>query len=491
MGLLDLFFGREQRRQALKNAFQYAPENISGAARFASDDELDAAGCFDGGLPVAHTMSGDEIYLPSGHLACFGRTGCGKTSIFINMLLNWQHSAVVLDPMGDISCTTAHYRKRFGPVYVINPYLMFQDELKGIRHIGYNPMARRILNPDSLGWNSMCGKLAEPVHAVSHHGNNRYFDVSGRGLVQGVSMGESRHGRRPSLRTVAARIKGDPFDYARFICKRTSDRNIIDRLGRFTGENAEDIRSLSEIIEGARTEVDFLCDEAIENVITPDDIAFADLKRRVITVYVMLPFKLSGDQQGKLLSVITAMALAELYDGKGRVPVLMMLDELRQYGGPISKPLVGAFTGARKYGVRLVGAFPDYCGLREIFPDTHETVLNQCSQQWLSASDKASSEYLSSMCGETEVHAYNKSVNYGADDTFPETPSTEELAKLHVNHSWTQKSRKVMLPHEIRQIPRGHQILLLGNVERPIYAQHIHYTETEMGELARPNPFEI
>lgn len=106
-----------------------------------------------------------------------------------------------------------------------------------------------------------------------------------------------------SLKNVAEVIAGDVFGYARQMYSKTGHPG----LARYVG--SEDIRSLNEVIETARTETSFLLDPAIANVFSGCDINFTECKKTPTTIYVVMP----GDiMDGRVFNLILNSALGEL-----------------------------------------------------------------------------------------------------------------------------------------------------------------------------------
>jgi len=88
------------RQKKLKKALKYEPPNIHGAADWANDKALKAAGMFrKKGIPFGYSLESKkeiwrDIRTP---VITFGGTGTGKTTqALIPAALSWPHSAVFL-----------------------------------------------------------------------------------------------------------------------------------------------------------------------------------------------------------------------------------------------------------------------------------------------------------------------------------------------------------------------------------------------------------
>jgi type IV secretory pathway TraG/TraD family ATPase VirD4 len=100
-----LMFGqweKSARQKKLKKAMEYAPPNIHGAAAWATEAMLKAAGLFKKrGLPLGYWRKGrrwKEFFFDGRtHLITFGGTGTGKTTqALIPAAMRWLFSAVFL-----------------------------------------------------------------------------------------------------------------------------------------------------------------------------------------------------------------------------------------------------------------------------------------------------------------------------------------------------------------------------------------------------------
>src|ERR1700732_5299634 len=92
---------------------------------------------FDGKATGAH-----NLYSGERHLLVFGLNGAGKSTRFLieNLVTLKDRSIVVFDVKGELAAQTARARRKFGDVFIINPY-----GVVGLPSDGYNPLA--ILDP--------------------------------------------------------------------------------------------------------------------------------------------------------------------------------------------------------------------------------------------------------------------------------------------------------------------------------------------------------
>jgi type IV secretory pathway TraG/TraD family ATPase VirD4 len=287
----------------------------------------------------------------------------------------------------------------------------------------------------------------------------------------------AQHGKpsERNLGTVARLISGDVFGWARWAIRHTNDPFLIARLSRYAAEKAEDIRSLNEVIENTRTELSFLLEEMTAETLSRSDVTFSRCKRKVTSIYIIPP----DEADGRFLRLLLYSALAELLrrDPKGNHRTLIMADEyysLRmQQGDQI-------FATARKFNTQLWVCLQDMAQLKALHPQTSETFINNAGVlQWLDAGDLQGSRYVSELCGDTEVYGTSKSLSYA--------PENED--HLNVNEGRSQQARRLILPHEVRELGPREQILFVDGVRGAIKATRKPYFETRLKRLARDNPY--
>jgi len=482
MGMLILFFivlivggilSAEAKAKAkrIEEAYAFDPANAHGGARFADNKDLKKAKLFRGkGVAIGHSPDGRHaLHYPGfGHIltVAAARTGKGAT-LLINALLSWTFSAICVDPKAENVAVTGHWRRRFGKVFVLNPFGMLPDALKGLTQARFNPMD--ILDPASASFHALCDKLAAAL--VWDEGREgMHFTTAARMLVSGVIAALMRHGAacEKNLVAVARVISGDIYGFCRLTVQSTNDPFIIQKLGRFAAPGAEAIREVTDVIATAITQLGFIGNAAIAASLGGSDFRFSDLKRMFITVYICLPLNLL-DICDKYFRLILETALTDLLNegrrGKGK-PVLCIVDEMAQLG-PHMKSLANVQgMGAGAAGLIMWGILQDLCQLKSMFPDTWETFIQNCGvTMWFGARDQTTREYISKLSGTTEVLSRSRSVSID--------PRTGEP---NVNDSATQFGRPLLLPHEAGQLAPDEMIAFIEGVQcGPVRARRKFY----------------
>lgn len=117
-----------------------AGDDTHGSGRFASDRETRPFVQGGDGLLIGRDRkSGKPLrYTDPAHLLTIAptRTGKGVGTIIPN-LHDYPGPVVCIDPKGENARITAHYRARFGPVHVLDPF-----GVTGMVEAAFNPLAR-------------------------------------------------------------------------------------------------------------------------------------------------------------------------------------------------------------------------------------------------------------------------------------------------------------------------------------------------------------
>jgi type IV secretion system protein VirD4 len=472
------------RKKRFEEAFRFNPPNSHGGARFANNKDLRKAGLFRGkGIPIGYSPDGRRAlhYPGSGHIFTDAAARVGKgATLIINALLSLRRSVICIDPKAENAAVTGHARARFGKVFVLNPFRMLPDALKGLIHARFNPM--EILDVASNAFHAGCDKLAAAL--VWDEGREGiHFTTAARMLVSGVIAALVRHGAacEKNLPTVARIISGDIIGFCRLTVKSTADPFIIQKLGRFAALGAETSREVMDVISTAITQLGFIGNAAIAECLSGSDFRFSDLRKSgLVTVYITLPLALL-DVSDKFFRLTLETALWDLLNegqrGAGKA-VLAIVDEMAQLGNHMKslENAMGMASGAA--GLQIWSILQDLSQLKGMFPSTWETFIQNCGvTTWFGTRDQTTREYVSKLSGICEVLSQTKSVSMD--------PRTGEP---QVSNSATQFGRPLLLPHEVGQIAPDEMIAFIEGVRcGPVLAKRKFYFNVFSGY--RPNPY--
>jgi type IV secretion system protein VirD4 len=206
-----------------------------------------------------------------------------------------------------------------------------------------------------------------------------------------------------------------------------------------------------------------------------------------VTVYVCLPLDVL-EVCGKFFRLILGSALSELLreDGLGGgVRTLVLMDEFFQLGR--LDAIQNAMGMARGFQTQLWCILNDLSQLHSLYGQTAETFMNNAGvRMWLAARDEVGSRYVSEQCGDGEARSISKSIGYAADTDWDRVGTV----KPHVNVSYGQTPRKLILPHEVRELNDDEMILFVEKVKGAILAKRKPYFKIpELNERAGLNPY--
>jgi type IV secretion system protein VirD4 len=237
---------------------EFNPKNTHGGAGFADNAALRKAGLFKNkGIPIGYSQGGRALhYSGKSHLLtiCKARGGKG-VSLLLPALGSWKGSAVVIDPKGENACVSAHFRQRFGKVFVLNPFGMWPDHLRGLREARFNPLS--VLDSASPSFHAMAEKIGAVLIVEEEHNEGRHWTAAARLLVSGLIAALVRHGpkdKRNLVEVLSILSSGDGlFTFCRE-AMGSNDPDIIRKLQRFAlPEDKQPSREMEDVIATAVT----------------------------------------------------------------------------------------------------------------------------------------------------------------------------------------------------------------------------------------------
>lgn len=188
---------------------------------------------------------------------------------------------------------------------------------------------------------------------------------------------------------------------------------LREQVGRFLGE-AQEIENHFSTLDDQTA---FINSPPVRECLSTDSgLRFADMKRKSMTVYLVLPANYLKSQ-GRFLRLIITAALSELYKStlpKGRKPILFMLDEFPVLGHLENiKDAVGAAAG---YDIQIWPIVQNLPQLKANYPKGWETFIdNAGALQILGTNENETAEYFSKKAGNKTVKKASESETIGAD----------------------------------------------------------------------------
>ncbi|MBV9066240.1 MAG: type IV secretory system conjugative DNA transfer family protein, partial [Methylobacteriaceae bacterium] len=313
---------------------------------------------------------GEVRYRGPKHLITVGPPGaCKSAGLVVPNVANLARSMLIIDPKGELAAITARKRAEFGRVVVLNPFGLFADELPHLKSDGFNPL--RQLDPLSESFPDEAAAIASALIPIKSE-HNKFFPLSARNIITAFVMwermqrGEAAHlldvrqsimaptAYGPDKKTPVSGFMKSIFDMA------MSDYYPVADLGgrlfeRLTDKGSHNT-SVQDVLETLVAETGFLSSPPIAADLKGEGFDFRDMRREIVTVYLILPTAQIQTHAIWLRLIITS-ALRSLYqpvslsDKATLPPVLFVLDEFAQLGR--LDAIEAALGIARGSGVQL------------------------------------------------------------------------------------------------------------------------------------------
>lgn len=386
------------------------------------------------------------------------RTGKAVTILVETILsLPKNYSLCVFDPKAELTTICGHWRKRFGEVYVLNPYGILLDRMQGLKQARFNPMAA--LDPLSAGFHSACDRLADAI--CWEEGNETHWIISARQLISGIIAALAKYGAPADRNLVAVRniITGASGRTVWEFCRESvalPDMFICQKLGRFAANQAEENKELQSIVSTADSQTGFIGNAAIAESLMGSDFQVADLRRKPgTTVFTCLPLH-ELPVSKKYFRIISSSqmseTLADALSNPEGAPLLTILDEVSQIG-PL-KLLADAWAmAAGAAGLKLMAVYQDISQIKAQFQTGWQTMIaNSAVAMYFGVRDPETAEFVSKQCGITEVLSHGRSVTIDIRSGEPV-----------VNDSTSPTARPLLHPDEVRFGLAADEMLLFGD----------------------------
>jgi type IV secretion system protein VirD4 len=437
----------------------------------------------------AKGTAGTELtYDGERHLLLFGPNGSGKgTRLLVNNLLRLRdRSIIVIDPKGELTAITSDYRRKLGPVFILNPF-----DVLGIGGAGFNPLAS--LDPQSPTFVDDATGVGEALIKIED--KDPHWSESAQSLLTAFIMWETikaqREKRAPLLENVR-RMLTEPNEYdhdegrshlvkglkitaAEMVA--SGGFEIESLMGRFLRDNNE----MASIQSTADRQTNWMLSPMMRDNMASNDIDFASLKRNPATVYLILPAERMRTHSVWLRLVIVS-ALRSLYK-PGGTRTLFMLDEFAQLGH--LAPMEDAFGLVRGFGVQLWPVLQDLNQLKALYKDRWETFVGNAGVvQGFAPNDLTTAEWMSRRTGDTTVAA----AGYNKGDSL----STQGHGSMSQSSglSYTQAVRPLFKPQELMDFPAGSGLLWPAGTSMSVPFLAPPYWEVpELKSRANGNPY--
>ena len=223
----------------------------------------------------------------------------------------------------------------------------------------------------------------------------------------------------------------------------------------------------SGVISTAQSHTHFLDSPRMARVMGRSTFDLSAINREKLSIYLILPAHYL-DTYSRWLRLMIAAVLHEIARSPGpEERVLFLLDEFANLGR--MNPVLRAVSLLAGYGAQIWMFLQDLSQLRGTYPEKWGTFLaNADVLQAFGTNDYATSQYLSNLTGDMTifVETENQSLSRSRGKYASRSRASSQ--------SYTEKSRKLLLPDEVRRLPGDEQLLFIKSL-RPIRAQKLEY----------------
>lgn len=404
----DPLTGFARRTQRLRTILRSVRFSLGGSARFATMLEELCHSYKAGAVFLGRSLfgAGPDIGIHDDrHMLTIGgtRSGKGRSVIIPNMLL-WEGSALVIDPKGTIAAVTARRRRNgFGQaVDVLDPFGIVPNHETS----RFNPMSQ--LDP---GADDFVEQVYLIVNAlVMRSGRDNHWDDTAAMVIAGlVAWLAATMEKRATLRHVLdlLTLDGERFDALLDAMEgSTLGADLPRRAATLLRTAATEERG--SILSTAQRHLSWLNSQAMQKVLADTDFDLRDMKQRPGTVYLVLPPE-HLDTHSRFLRLFVSMTIdAFAQGGRGKVRLLMLLDEFHALGNlPMMEKAMGLLAG---YNICIWPFLQNLSQLKAHYRQNWETFFaNAAAVQVFGINDSETADYLVKRLGQWSEQTYNGS----------------------------------------------------------------------------------
>jgi type IV secretion system protein VirD4 len=428
------------------------------------------------------------------HVLIFGPNGSGKTTRMLlpNLLELENRSIVVVDPKGELAAVSAPFRRTLGKVVIINPFgvLANRPGYEDLRSDGFNPLFA--LDPEAPSFNADAALLADALIKVES--KDPHWDGSAQSLVAAIIMYVCIEARRlnvvPTITDVRALLcaaseepnksnnfEGRGLPALAFEMMKSNLAGLRNKASQFSDWTNE-IRSIAS---AAKRQTEPFDDTEIADDLARGSFDFREMKKRPVTVYLILPPEML-DRHSKWLRLVLTSALRGVLRLRepGEPKTLFMLDEFAALGHLQIIETVWALV--RGYGIQIMPVLQDLHQLKALYKERWETFIGMAGAvAAFGARDMTSAKWMSERAGDTTkvVASYNSGSGQSAGGE-----------NSHEGLSWQQIKVPFITPHKFFALRDGFLYVWLARVSDsiPTFAS-IYDDVKKLSARARANPY--
>lgn len=432
-----------------------------GTARFATAAEARPLLESRDGLLLGRDIKTGKLLRYDGpsHLLTMAPTRTGKgVGTLIPNLLTARRPVICVDPKGENTRITARARARIGPVHVVDPF-----GITGQPSACFNPLA---------GFDSASPDLAEDVATLADamvydapgEAGEAHWNEEAKALIGGLLLYVLIHeplGRR-TLAVLREHLTCAPHDFETLLADMQASMAAGGLVARAANRHlGKTDREATGVLSSAQRHTHFLDSPRMTAVLDHSDFAFADLKARTATVFLVLPpDRISTYARWLRLMVTQSLQDMARAPGQPRAPVLYLLDEFAALGH--LAPVERAMTLMAGYGIQLWPILQDIHQLRATYGARAGTFLSNIGAlQMFGVNDHESAKLASDLLGQGTV----------IFETSSQAMDSDRSGLTYAEH---HSGRPLLTPDEVRNLPQNRELLFVAGM-RPVLASKLRY----------------
>ena len=449
--------------------YQFWTRTTHGSARWAGLEDLRVHNLLrkigepvpNGALRIGRVFSDYDLILPKElwllHLVFFGPTGAGKTKTFFMSMLRYlaRHGATIaFDPKGELYEQTAMDYRTFYRLDLINPA---QSD-----RWNFMPLCRG----SAFFANSIAGMMLS-LEARAKTNQDPFWGNAEQVLLTAVllHLAECYPSATPAF----------AYDFvAEFDSLKESERinelkdspSPLARQAMQVVCNSAPENTLGSVLLGLGSKLrPFTLDEARQITALPTHeelqegvklIDFARLREPGTAVFIVVP-EGATEVYKEFLATFFGQAIFQLRLDNTREPehpCLVLIDEARELDVAEVRRIAGIGRGR---GIGMALSYQDYPQVLDQYGDKGAKAIleTMMTKIFLPGVNGETATYASDLLGKTTIHT-ETSVDYQGTDKD--------------NTRYSEAGRALMLPDEIRQMPKFRQLLVVTDTAPPVKA---------------------
>ncbi|WP_339743726.1 type IV secretory system conjugative DNA transfer family protein [uncultured Rubinisphaera sp.] len=316
-------------------------------------------------------------YRGDSHLITVAPTGRGKgVSSIVPTLLDYPGSVIVFDPKGENMMTTRRRREEMGQrVIVFNPFNVLTDETDSL-----NPLD--LLQLDGADIESDAQMLAQMFATGNRFNRDPFWDNSACGILSGLIayFGSKADDSSRTVNAIHEQFHADDVVYQLAVLldnhKNEMPQFAYREIAAFLQHPEKETRP--SVQSTVASYLKCLAGGKVPEVLKHSSFSLQDfVDGEPISIYIIIPpSKLVSHRNLLRLLIATLLGAVLTRENRPEHATLFLLDEAAQLGHfPL---LEQAITLCRGYGLKVWSFWQDLSQLKEHYPETWKSILNNC-----------------------------------------------------------------------------------------------------------------